>query len=162
MAWPTATAPAGYLECDGAAVSRTTYARLFAVIAETYGNGNGTTTFNLPDLRGEFIRGWDNSAGTDPDAASRTDRGDATTGDNVGTKQASAFALHGHPYRTSTGTTPKANVLGGLSTDEDGTTANQAAFTGTPSDSAGEQIGGSGASTETRPTNVGMMWIIKT
>jgi len=161
VAWTTSAAPAGWLECDGSAISRTTYAGLFAVISDDYGNGDGSTTFNLPDLRGEFIRGFDNTAGTDPDAASRTDRGDGTTGDDVGTKQASAFALHGHPFRTTTGTTPNANVLGGISTDEDGTTANQTAFTGTPSDSAGEQIGGSGASTETRPTNVGMMWIIK-
>ena len=47
-----ATAPTGYLLCDGAAVSRTTYAALFAIIGITYGVGNGTTTFNLPDTRG--------------------------------------------------------------------------------------------------------------
>lgn len=50
--------PADYLECDGSAVSRTTYAKLFSLIGTTYGPGNGTSTFNLPDLRGEFIRGW--------------------------------------------------------------------------------------------------------
>lgn len=50
--WTTTTAPANWLICDGAAVSRTTYASLFAVIGTTYGAGNGTTTFNLPDLRG--------------------------------------------------------------------------------------------------------------
>ena len=47
------------------AISRTTYAALFAVIGETFGAGDGSTTFNLPDLRGEFIRGWDNSRGVD-------------------------------------------------------------------------------------------------
>jgi phage-related tail fiber protein len=57
--------PAHFLECDGAAISRTTYAALFAVIGETFGAGDGSTTFNLPDLRGEFIRGWDNSRGVD-------------------------------------------------------------------------------------------------
>lgn len=46
-----ATAPSGYLLCDGSAVSRTTYASLFTAIGTTYGTGNGTTTFNLPDLR---------------------------------------------------------------------------------------------------------------
>jgi microcystin-dependent protein len=50
--WPTATAPTGYLLCAGAAVSRTTYAALYAVIGTTYGVGDGTTTFNVPDLRG--------------------------------------------------------------------------------------------------------------
>jgi microcystin-dependent protein len=48
--WSTNTAPTGYLLCDGAAVSRTTYATLFALIASTYGAGNGTTTFNVPNL----------------------------------------------------------------------------------------------------------------
>lgn len=63
--WPTNTAPSGYLECSGSAVSRTTYSALFAVIGTTFGTGDGSTTFNLPDLRGEFIRGWDNGRGVD-------------------------------------------------------------------------------------------------
>lgn len=53
------TAPSGWLKANGAAVSRTTYADLFAQIGTTFGAGDGRTTFNLPDLRGEFIRGWD-------------------------------------------------------------------------------------------------------
>ena len=57
--------PTGYLECDGTAVSRTTYADLFAVIGTTFGVGDGSTTFNLPELRGEFVRGWDNGRGVD-------------------------------------------------------------------------------------------------
>ena len=85
------SAPKGYLECDGSAVSRTTHARLFGELGVIYGNGDGSTTFNLPDYRGQFLRGFDNTAGTDPDASSRTDRGDGTTGDAVGTKQADAF-----------------------------------------------------------------------
>lgn len=51
------TAPDGYLIADGAALSRSVYAELFAVIGTTYGTGNGSTTFNLPDLRDEFVRG---------------------------------------------------------------------------------------------------------
>ena len=58
-------APTGYLECDGADVSRSTYSALFDVVGETFGAGDGSTTFGLPDLRGEFIRGWDNSRGVD-------------------------------------------------------------------------------------------------
>lgn len=57
--------PTGYLKCNGAAVSRSTYARLFRALGTTYGVGNGTTTFNLPDLRGEFIRGWDDGRNID-------------------------------------------------------------------------------------------------
>ena len=55
----TSSAPAGFLKCSGQAVSRTTYAALFTAIGTLYGVGDGSTTFNLPDLRGEFIRGLD-------------------------------------------------------------------------------------------------------
>lgn len=51
------TAPSGYLLCDGSPVSRTTYSRLFAIIGSTYGQGDGSTTFNVPDMRGLFVRG---------------------------------------------------------------------------------------------------------
>jgi microcystin-dependent protein len=50
--WGTASVPTGWLLCDGSAVSRTTYAALFAILSTTYGVGDGSTTFNLPDLRG--------------------------------------------------------------------------------------------------------------
>ena len=58
-------APAGYLEANGDLVTRATYANLFAAIGTTYGAGDGATTFKLPDLRGEFIRGWDHGRGID-------------------------------------------------------------------------------------------------
>ncbi|NBI45454.1 phage tail-collar fiber domain-containing protein [Burkholderia sp. ISTR5] len=58
--------PTGWLKANGAAVSRTAFSALFAKIGTTYGNGDGFNTFNLPDLRGEFIRGWDDSRGADP------------------------------------------------------------------------------------------------
>lgn len=67
------SAPAGTLECDGSAISRADYGALFDVIGTDYGSGDGSTTFNLPDLRGEFIRGWDNGRGVD------SGRGHATT-----------------------------------------------------------------------------------
>lgn len=59
------TAPTGWLKANGAAVSRTAYAALFAAIGVTFGAGDGSTTFNLPDLRGEFPRGWDDGRGVD-------------------------------------------------------------------------------------------------
>jgi phage-related tail fiber protein len=77
------TVPSGFLECDGAVISRTTYAALFAVIGTTYGAGDGTTTFNIPDLRGEFIRGFDNGRGVD-------------SGRTIGSSQADAFKAHSH------------------------------------------------------------------
>lgn len=61
-----AAVPFGWLKANGAAVSRTVYANLFAAIGTTYGAGDGRTTFNIPDLRGEFIRTWDDGRGIDP------------------------------------------------------------------------------------------------
>lgn len=58
--------PDGYLAANGEAVSRVTYARLFSVIGTVFGEGDGQTSFNLPDLRGEFIRGWDAGRNLDP------------------------------------------------------------------------------------------------
>lgn len=60
----SSTPPTGFLNCDGSAVSRTTYDDLFAVIGTTYGSGNGSTTFNLPNLSGRFPLGYASSAPT--------------------------------------------------------------------------------------------------
>lgn len=96
FAFPFETIPSGYLICDGSAISRTTYANLFALIGVMYGSGDGSTTFNLPDYRGEFLRGVDSGSGKDPDAISRTDRGDGVFGDVVGTKQLDENIEHYH------------------------------------------------------------------
>ena len=58
------TAPSGWLLCDGSAISRSTYSDLFVIIGTTYGSGNGSTTFNIPDLRGRAVFGLDNMGGT--------------------------------------------------------------------------------------------------
>ncbi|HHS9880604.1 TPA: phage tail protein [Klebsiella aerogenes] len=65
MGFAVNAAPAGWLAANGQAVSRNVYARLFSRIGTTWGAGDGSTTFNLPDLRGEFIRGWDNGRDVD-------------------------------------------------------------------------------------------------
>ncbi len=75
--------PAGWLIENGAAVSRTTYATLFAVIGVIYGAGDGATTFNLPDARGEFDRGLDLGRGVDP-------------GRVLGSAQSDALGEHDH------------------------------------------------------------------
>ena len=103
--------------------------------------GDGSTTFNIPDMRGRFARGWDHGAGIDPDAASRTDRGDGTTGDNVGTNQLDEFKAHVHPTDLSNG--------GGRFLQPSGDVA------------SGGDTGSAGGS-ETRPINVYVMFIIKT
>lgn len=97
-------APSGCLKANGAAVSRTTYADLFAEIGITFGAGDGSTTFNLPDLRGEWIRGWDDSRGID---VSRV----------FGSFQAEMIGPHNHPIRASvsgyTGGNPAVLYAGG-------------------------------------------------
>lgn len=69
--WAQSTPPADSLVCDGRAISRTNYSELFNVIGTTFGTGDGSTTFNLPDLRGEFIRGYDPSNARDPMGSTR-------------------------------------------------------------------------------------------
>jgi microcystin-dependent protein len=64
ISWDGPTAPSGWLFCYGQAVSRTTYAALFAIIGTTHGAGDGSTTFNLPDCRGRVDVGKDNMGGT--------------------------------------------------------------------------------------------------
>src|SRR5688572_13618888 len=76
------SAPDGYLLCDGSAVSRTTYAALFTAIGGNYGAGDGSTTFNLPDLRGRVVAGKDDMGGS---SANRlTDANDGLNGDTLG------------------------------------------------------------------------------
>ena len=82
------TAPPGYIKANGAAVSRTTFADLFAAIGTNFGNGNGSTTFNVPDLRGEFIRGVSDGRSVD-------------SGRAFGSVQGSAFGQHNHAGSTA-------------------------------------------------------------
>ena len=97
IAYGGTTAPAGWLLCDGSAISRSTYEDLFAAINTNYGSGNGSTTFNVPDLRGRFLRGVDGTANKDPDAVSRTvNNSGGNTGDAVGSEQGDAFQGHRH------------------------------------------------------------------
>src|SRR3990172_91667 len=156
--WASETVPSWALECNGATISRTTYADLFTAIGTRFGVGNGTTTFSIPDFRGEFLRGWDHGAGRDPDAAFRTDAGGGDTGDHVGTKQGDAFELHGHPNRIANSSGAGNDTTGGMMLDNNNP-VNHPAFTGTPTNTQGQLIGGEGGS-ETRPRNNNVMYII--
>jgi microcystin-dependent protein len=101
------TLPFGFLIADGSAVSRTTYARLFSYIGTSFGDGDGSTTFNLPDCRGYFTRGWDNGAGHDPDSASRYALNGGAVGDNIGSYQVDGMTDHNHyvTFRSGGGAT---------------------------------------------------------
>ena len=83
------TAPSGWLKANGANVSRSAFPELYAVIGETWGKGDGFNTFQLPDLRGEFIRGLDDGRGVDKDR-------------KLGVSQASQNLAHGHSGSTDT------------------------------------------------------------
>lgn len=96
------TAPDNWLVCDGAPYSRSTYNDLFTVIGTKFGAGNGSSTFNVPDFRGQFLRGWDNGRGLDPDAANRSIPGGGT-GDVIGSTQSEGVGSHTHTASGSTG-----------------------------------------------------------
>ncbi len=161
--------PPGWLPCDGAALSRSEYPALYLAIGDAYG-GNGTTTFNAPDLRGRFLRGTDNGAGRDLDAASRqASAAGGNTGDNVGTVQADSFQTHLHAnalninesYVAGAAIHPNGNVEfrtgeGGFSDVYQGTprlSSSISIVNGSPNSG---RVGG-----ETRPTNVTVNWLIK-
>ena len=133
--------PTGWLVCDGSEKSRSTYSTLFNSLGVSWGQGDGATTFNLPDLRGRFLRGVDDSAGNDPDSSSRTAlKPGGNSGNNVGSYQNDEFKSHKHDISAggSFGNTGlRINGLG---------EANQTNWTG---------------GSETRPKNANVYFIIK-
>jgi len=131
------SAPSGFLECDGSAISRTTYADLFSAIGTTFGVGDGSTTFNIPDLRGEFIRGWDNGKGTD-------------SGRSFGSSQTDEFESHTHTIDLKDGSSGSGTVAG--------YPESTLQFWGNATDGA---TGSSGGASETRPRNIALMYCIK-
>ena len=94
------SAPSGFLLCDGSAVSRSTYSALFGVIATTWGSGDGSSTFNVPDLRATFLRG----------AGDQTYSSKAFSGGSLGAKSKDKLHGHGHMFRTG-------NAYGATNTD---------------------------------------------
>jgi microcystin-dependent protein len=104
VAYAGAVPPSGWLNCNGSEINRTTYNNLFSVIGISWGAGNLTTTFNLPDLRGRFLRGLSGSSNVDEDKTSRTALfSGGNTGNNVGTYQSENYKSHNHSGTTGTG-----------------------------------------------------------
>lgn len=172
--WPFATVPSGrYLFLDGSTISRTTYARLNALFSSytyPYGNGDGITTFKIPDLRGRFVRCYDATATVDVDAVSRTDRGDGTGGNVVGAKQEDAnvshthtitmasVANHTHTHIISTNNGASANMRGVI-VDGDGlgTTITSSASGGHTPTGTNSSTGGN----EARPKNLTSLYVMR-
>ena len=131
LPWPTDTAPAGWLLCYGQAVSRTTYASLFAVIGITFGIGDNLTTFNVPDMRGRIPFGKDNMGGV---SANRiTDVAADTIGGTLGeethllTAAESGVPVHTHlvPGKISGTNGSSANFLRSDTQTDDGDIASE-------------------------------------
>jgi microcystin-dependent protein len=129
--------PVGWLECNGQSVSRTLFSDLFNYIGTTYGSGNGSTTFNLPDLRSEFIRGWDNGRGVD-------------SGRAFGSSQTHAIENHTHQFNyTAIGGGGTSNIQTVLSIEP-----------GSTNDAVGSVLNANTA-IETRPRNIALLPCIK-
>lgn len=149
-----ATAPSGWLLCDGSAISRSTYAALFSAISTAWGYGDNSTTFNLPDMRGRFPRGRDAGIARDPDRASRTaSNTGGNTGDAVGSVQGHNYGSHGHPFYSYVGPGPGSSGAGLVSQNQ-ASDVTYASGAGLPS------VQSSGGN-ETRPINANVNYIIK-
>ncbi len=155
IAYMGATAPMGWLLCDGSAVSRAKYPALWAAIGTNSGAGDLATTFNLPDMRGVFLRGVNGSRSdsfADPDA--NTLRTNIATGGNagnaVGSYQTDQFASHSHPQFV----TANSGYGTGIRQDWNGDVPNLGAYP------QGINTGPAGGN-ETRPKNVYVNYIIK-
>ncbi|MFM2091072.1 MAG: Microbacterium phage TinyTimothy [Planctomycetota bacterium] len=163
MLFPTAdpgtTDPPGFLVCDGRAVSRTTYAALFARLGTSWGAGNGSTTFNIPDLQGRVPIG----AGTGSGLTARTVS--QSGGAETHTLTENQMPNHGHPFRASytSQASPQTQTTGGFPTTTTGDAA-QPAHTGSAQPNQGQQIGGTGggaAHNNMQPFAV-IRWLVKT
>jgi microcystin-dependent protein len=159
MAYGGTTAPTGWLLCNGASVSRTTYATLYAAIGNNYGTADGSN-FNVPDFRGRFLRGSTTDSNRDPNFSTRVaSNTGGNTGGNVGSYQADAFRAHEHSYND-------------IYHSEGGGQVDLAAFDGTNSKGSGDsdndndgyqipRTSGTTGGSETRPVNVTVNYIIK-
>lgn len=123
MPYAGSAAPTGYLLCDGAAISRTTYSDLFGIVGTTYGIGDGSTTFNIPDLRGRVIAGLDDMGGTsanrltNPSSTINGIDGDIlgnTGGSETHTLTVAEMPSHSHTYNNSNSTSSQAAGGSGL------------------------------------------------
>lgn len=135
----------GWLVCNGEKIGREDYPELFSIIGSSFGAGDRVKTFNLPDLRGQFLRGVDDGAGKDPEAKDRTASAEGgNTGDEVGSAQEDAFKAHLHDYTVfhKTGCPMPYRYMGA-----------GGAETKLKSDETGGK--------ETRPKNIYVNWIIK-
>jgi len=158
MPFAGTSAPTSWLACNGAAISRSTYATLYNAIGTTWGTGDGSTTFNVPDLRGMFLSGTGTNA---------TGSSSGAVGPSVGTYAADTYLNHSHTATsTDSGHTHSINSTGpngagGGGLPGFGTGTTYSTNTGTANITTTVATSTTGG-TETKPKNYGVLYIIKT
>ena len=187
IAYASPLPPKGWLECNGQQVSREEYRVLYEAIGTRFGSADDLEDFNVPDLRGQFVRGWDHGEGNDPDSSQRFAlHTGGQTGDSVGTYQVDALQNHKHNFNEDgTGIT----ITGGSHNHYDGTTGTKSFITEVVAVVTERQTGlkynasgvtgtrththsftptgaisnptSSRTANETRPKNLNLMYIIK-
>ncbi len=149
LAFGGSSAPVGYLLCAGTAISRTTYAALFAVIGTTYGVGDGSTTFNIPNTQGVFLRG----------AGSQTISG-ISYSSTLGASQGDQ--MQGHWHTVTGGGSANIVGVGGSGSPNVNTSGGGFSYVGVTSPSSDGTNGTPRTGGETRPANISVNYIIKT
>jgi len=136
--WSSSSVPTGFLECNGAAVSRSTYSALFAIISTTYGAGDGASTFNLPDLQDNVAMGKSGTKALASTGGANTVAASGTVGGSTAnaTLSTAQLASHTHPVNTN---------IGGYSPGSPGQTRTQ--IIGTPSRPTFVTLGNTGSGT---------------
>ena len=158
-----AAAPGGWLACDGAAVSRTTYADLFAAIGTAFGAGDGSTTFNLPDLRGEFVRGLDSGRGVDAARVLGTAQDWATGAPKAKSRDAKRLKNDGTlgiAFDAPVVNTAIGFARTGSASDPVGATVGSTSILD-KTDHETDLLGVASGDPETRPRNVALLYCIK-
>ena len=144
--------PTGFLSCDGSAVSRSTYATLYTAIGTTWGSGDGSSTFNLPDLRAMFLRG------TGTHGTANMAKGTDFSAPAVGTIENDQMQDHKHQTIMSPGTTYQTYSSYAIGNNAYGTTYNFNTTAPLEINSQGTPRTGD----ETRPVNAAVLYVIKT
>jgi microcystin-dependent protein len=169
MPWFAAAAPTGFLLCDGTAVSRTTYSALFALIATTYGAGDGSTTFNLPDMRGRVPTGFAASGGHSDVATLGLNDGVALASRRPKHNSTNGLTLPNHAHSISSDSAVKVMPPGSggvfLTQSAEHSDLNVASMTvGNPTSlpAIGGTIGPGGTAANDAPSYLVINWIIKT
>jgi microcystin-dependent protein len=151
------TAPPGFLPANGAPVSRSTFAALFAVTGTTFGSGDGSTTFNVPNLQGEFIRGWDTAGSVDTGRAFGSAQAYATARPQTTTP--SKLLSDGTTTTLESASNPSA--IGFVRTSNAGESITAGSIDSTGSGTEMDVINAVAGDAETRPRNVALLACIK-